>query len=405
MVSTIAWLDTSADEQRRIREMIALFSQGESRDELGIGQIRDVFSDTLFPGTSVIQTRARYFLIVPWAFKLASERGRSGQDLLAHATNTERRLVEVLRDAGVSDGLIGLLAGKSVKILPSAIYWSGLRTFGILVADKSPDSLTARITRPTDDTDELATRLVGDWHPTLPPAPLGFPKSLDGGLEIEPSEADWLREQIMAAVPGTLLAHLVMIGQAPDSDSSTPWLDTACQTAPEGIRDQIRHAELFSLVIQGAALLYNLLIAERYEAAGLSLIAAPVDRYRTEYQGWREQLHNSAVVLKAWKRDEFWIHIRDSNPRVSEQTRKFVDTWIDAVLDGSVVAGADDARLRMLVGAREQSIKKSQSRLTNDKLLGDWSGGSGSGQLTYRWRQVRRIITDIQGARNVDAGT
>lgn len=61
MASTIAWLDTSADEQRRVREMIALFAQQESRDELGIGQIRDTISELLFPGTSVLQTRARYF--------------------------------------------------------------------------------------------------------------------------------------------------------------------------------------------------------------------------------------------------------------------------------------------------------------------------------------------------------
>ena len=62
----IAWLDTSSDEQRRVRELIALFAQSESRDELGIGQVRDAFSEMLFPGTSVIQTRARYFLFVPW---------------------------------------------------------------------------------------------------------------------------------------------------------------------------------------------------------------------------------------------------------------------------------------------------------------------------------------------------
>lgn len=66
MTSSVAWLDTSADEQRRVREMIALFSQPESRDELGIGQLRQVLSDTLFPGTTVLLTRARYFLIVPW---------------------------------------------------------------------------------------------------------------------------------------------------------------------------------------------------------------------------------------------------------------------------------------------------------------------------------------------------
>lgn len=39
-------------------------------DELGIGSIRDTFSDELFPGTSTIQTRARYFLFVPWIMQM-----------------------------------------------------------------------------------------------------------------------------------------------------------------------------------------------------------------------------------------------------------------------------------------------------------------------------------------------
>ncbi len=34
--------------------------------------------------------------------------------------------------------------------------------------------------------------------------------------------------------------------------------------------------------------------------------------------------------------------------------------------------------------------------VTNDKLLGAWSGESGSARLVYRWPQVGRIVTDIQ---------
>ena len=42
-------------------------------DELGIGPIRDTIADTLFPGTSTIQTRARYFLFIPWILQKAEE--------------------------------------------------------------------------------------------------------------------------------------------------------------------------------------------------------------------------------------------------------------------------------------------------------------------------------------------
>jgi hypothetical protein len=45
MPSLLAWLDHSEEDQRRMRELVALFAQEESRDELGIGAIRDAFSD------------------------------------------------------------------------------------------------------------------------------------------------------------------------------------------------------------------------------------------------------------------------------------------------------------------------------------------------------------------------
>ncbi len=51
-----------------MHQVIDLFREKGTLDELGIGAIRDALSDLLFPGTSTIQTRPRYFLLVPWAF-------------------------------------------------------------------------------------------------------------------------------------------------------------------------------------------------------------------------------------------------------------------------------------------------------------------------------------------------
>ena len=84
MPSTFAWLDTSAEEQRKIRELVALFTEKETLDALGIGQIRDVFSNAMFPGLSVIQTRARYLLLVPWSF-IAAARSTGRGTLRARA--------------------------------------------------------------------------------------------------------------------------------------------------------------------------------------------------------------------------------------------------------------------------------------------------------------------------------
>ena len=43
MPSTLSWLDASAEDQSRMREIVGLFSSKDSRDEIGIG-IRDALS-------------------------------------------------------------------------------------------------------------------------------------------------------------------------------------------------------------------------------------------------------------------------------------------------------------------------------------------------------------------------
>lgn len=401
MPAVVAWLDSSADEQRRIRELVALFSQRESRDELGLGQVRDVLSGQMFPGTSVLLTRARYLLIVPWVFQHSARRGRSGAELQAHAANTERRLIEVLRAQGDTDGLIGRLAGKRIKLLPSALYWGSLRTFGILLNDKGPEALSATTAR-SDEADELAVRHLGDWDPTMPSSPDGFPGSVPGGLDLTPAEAAWLRERVVASVPGTLMGHLMQVPQQLDVDSTGPWDDHAVLTAPEPILRVVRHAELFSLAVEGASLLYNLLIAERYEAAGYSAVEEPVQGYRDGYADWWDEVQ-SRLALAEWDGDGFWSLVLADNPRISLRTRFFVDAWVAEIRSGNAATGPDNDTLRGLVAQRERLMKGPQSRLENAKLLGAWSGGSGTGRMVYRWPNVKRIVNDTHVAGGSDA--
>lgn len=64
MPSTFTWLDYSEHEHRKMLDVIDLFRERDTRDELGISSIHDAF----FPGTSTIQTRACYFLFIPWLY-------------------------------------------------------------------------------------------------------------------------------------------------------------------------------------------------------------------------------------------------------------------------------------------------------------------------------------------------
>ena len=64
----VVWLNYSERERRKMLDVVDLFGEHDTRDELGIGSVRDAFADMLFPGTSTIMTRARYFLLVPWTW-------------------------------------------------------------------------------------------------------------------------------------------------------------------------------------------------------------------------------------------------------------------------------------------------------------------------------------------------
>jgi hypothetical protein len=395
----IAWLDTSGEEQRRAREIIALFAQPESRDELGIGQIRDAFSNTLFPGTSVLQTRARYFLFVPWIYRDGLSRKRVGQNLKGWADTQERRLIETLRKAGATDGLIGRIAGAAVKLLPSAIYWSGLVRHGILTRDVAPDQLTGVVGSQTIEVttaDELAVRADGEWNPTLPPAPKGFPYEVPGGFALSHNEAFWLAEQIQKSAPGTLLAHLLTADSAPDAESFGPWDDIAACTAPRPVPGHLMHAQLFSLCMHGAALLYNLLVGERYEQQSLDAVPNPVAIYRDRLHEWAYDCEAVSHQLDAWDRQDMWGLVALANPNVGPGTKAFVNTWLEAITSGDYAEISGNEQLRVLVANRERYQKGTRSRLVNDHLLRTWSGASGSRRLDFRWLQVRGIITDIR---------
>ena len=63
-----------------------LLSEQGAVDELGIGIIRDAFANYFFPGTSTIQNRAKYFLIVPYVLREAVD-GRYEERILRDSQN------------------------------------------------------------------------------------------------------------------------------------------------------------------------------------------------------------------------------------------------------------------------------------------------------------------------------
>lgn len=75
MTSAFSWLDLDEPARQRMREIVEMLRESGSIDELGLGRIRDAFSDRLFPGTSVLWRRARYLLFVPWTYQALEHDG------------------------------------------------------------------------------------------------------------------------------------------------------------------------------------------------------------------------------------------------------------------------------------------------------------------------------------------
>lgn len=128
MPSTLTWLDYSENDRRIALEVIDLFGDKETRDELGLASVRDAFADLFFPGTSTIQTRAKYFLFIPWIY-LELEKKKIPSSKIAEAARREEiSLIEALANSNDRKGIIGIDARGKLKRLPSNIYWNGLRT-------------------------------------------------------------------------------------------------------------------------------------------------------------------------------------------------------------------------------------------------------------------------------------
>ena len=398
--SVLAWLDYSQADQRRAREIVAMFSQRESRDELGLGGIRDALSDTLFPGTSVVLTRARYFLFVPWLFREGARRGHAGLRLASWVEGRERELIGALRAGGDHEGLIGRVVGSGVQLLPSTIYWNSLRRFGILRHDGTISQVAGlrQIARPSEDTTEFLERSDAVWTPSIPRAPDGFFDLKQCDFALTRDEATWLAERIVDAAPDTLLQFLVLRGSRPSAGSRYAWDDPEARAATGPIAEALDEARRFALAMHGASLLYNLLLAERGGGLGIIEHANLRDEFTDRLDKWFSE--SEASDLGDWNLDRLWALAAERGRPVSPRTRSFVSAWVALMRrgwTGQTLAGNREAR--DLVSNRELYQKGGQARLRNDRLMRQWGGASGTARLNFRWPFIRRLLEDIADGR------
>lgn len=397
-MSSFGWLDTDPAQRRRMLEVVDLFKDAGSVDELGIGAIRDALSDALSPGTSVLHTRLRYTLFIPWLLRDAASAGTPEQ-MAERFRNSEFTLIEALLRGGETQNVIGQEARRTLKRLPSAVYWAAIGRWGLCTR---PISLTTYFRRATDvrHLAERATRteegeagqfLPDDgFDPHLPPPPDRWLHSVDFALT--PAEEQYLSDRIAAATRGSLLSWLVH--HEPALPVDLPWQLDNLHEAPGDLQETVDHARRFHTAIFGAALLYNLLVARKRALTDPD--NEHVARYEVALEEWRGELATTGA-LDGWDRTAWWATIHAHNPNLNVQTRLFVDRWIDIIShDAHVEHNTSAARL---IESREHRLKGTRARLSNQSALDRWNGRSGLVRLDYRWDVTQRHLQDLYAAR------
>ncbi len=402
MPSSIAWLDHDPAAKERTNRILSLFKERESRDELGLGFIRDSLSDLLFPGTSTLFTRLRYMLIVPWVYKYLEGLRVKSSSFSSRVSSLERSLIPVLL-AGSGDeyGIVGAVAGSSVKRLPSSIYWSGLGSWGIRLSSASSfqygadvDALYAARSRTAslykrsrENYDDVTFNGLDTWCPDLPAPPSDFPSVLD--IRMRRSESLFIQGRIKASHPPSLLAHLAFSSSL-SSSSSFPWEYSGA--LPDVLVWQLEQARLFSLVMYGASILYNVMLAElsgAHDVVGKSAL----------FESWEASVFREIECIRGWDLGTFFTMV----PGVSTATIRFVYAWLDLVRSDFSLLSLPLAR--SLVRNREILKKgRSRSRFLNERALAQWGGASGMYRLNYRWPVVQGLLGDLfRGLENDDA--
>lgn len=398
MASSFGWLDFSEKDRRTALDVISLFGEQETRDELGLGSARDAIADQLFPGTSTIQTRARYFLFVPWLYLDLERRRVSSSRAAAYARAQEVKLIRSLLGCADTDGLIGKLAKQDLKRLPSNIYWEGLRNWGILLSKlnqsdyhrKLDDFYSKQASLETDDEGEAVAEIsVRNWCADLPKSPEGFPNIAD--FRLLRNEARFLQTKVLARASGSMLAFLV--GRArPFAKVQFPWQHPHFGAFPVDMRSLLNHAQNFSEIMNGALLLYNLMLAEKTQRS------AGISRYRKNLQEWAGQIYLHRSQLAAWDLHDFWTVVTSKGSKIFPATRRFVESVINQVRDPKAAkSAAENKRLRGLIEDREKAHKGAHARLFDPRAQDRWSGESGVQPMDYRWAQAQNIILDIVG--------
>lgn len=401
MPSRFAWIDVDESSRRRMLDFIDQFRDQGTLDEIGIGTIRDAFADYFFPGTTTVQTRARYFLFIPWIYRRLESKGTASAELAGKLRAAELGLLKAMLDAGVGEGerLIGRQSGAALKRWPSSIYWTGLGRWGIRRFFGSQeryrrwlDTFYRRRRHVAEEPErELGGEYTDNWDPdpNFPKMPGGFPSGMTMNLRRE--DADYLVHRIRISCPGSLLASL--LGNAAALEADAIWLLPNLADLSGELQEQIRNAQWFAQVMHGASLLYY------WFAASLGSQTERADIAEVLLDEWASILKDDWPDVLAWSaaRKRLWESPAFREVKIPGRTRRFVEDWIDHLVDRGSAEDIwkSETALRLIKDRERETKTEARARLWSRQQLERWDPSGPPLMLDYRWGITSSILMDI----------
>jgi hypothetical protein len=399
MSSRFAWIDVDEASRRTMLDFIDQFRDQGTLDEIGIGTIRDAFADYFFPGTTTVQTRARYFLFVPWIYRQLESRGTSSAEFSRKLRAAELRLLEAMREAGVGEGerLIGRQSGAALKRWPSSIYWAGLGRWGIRRFPGSQeryrrwlDTFYRQRRHAAEEIErELGGEYVENWDPHLPKMPQNFPDGTT--MNLRRQDAEYLVHRIRISCTGSLLASLLANTSALNADAI--WMLPNLAELSAELQEQIQHARFFAQVMHGASLLYY------WSAASLGRQTERADKAEALLSSWASLLKVDWQALLAWvtARKRLWESPAFREVKIPPRTRRFVEDWTDHIVErGSAIEiWKSEPALRLIKDRERETKGEARARLWSRQQLERWDPSDAPVLLDYRWGITSSMLSDI----------
>ena len=389
----LGWIDFSKEDRQKALDVINLLSEQGAVDELGIGIVRDAFANYFFPGTSTIQTRAKYFLIVPYILRDAVD-GRYGKDVnrILRAIDTEEKEcgIKLLESNPKAEGVIGtrVLPKGWVARKPSDIYWNGIRTYGIfcdyglsipeyvsLAVKLNTQKSSAKLGNRNDETEENEKddsdagdiMNVSFWN--LPIYHDNWRDNLT--IELTNEEAFYLDKQIQKGAKGTLLEYVLK--NRIDMNKYEDFVSMAAELS-EKVEEKLAHmmklACEFNNLVYMARVRFNVMLSEEENEVAVS-----------EWDRLKPQVKRRANVDLSAVFNKLELHNPGTYLFLSKLQEAFKALDIDA---------ADE-----LIKKRERQLKGINRAKLNRTKEFDHSKWVGGGELDYRFSNARRIINDI----------